>query len=51
METVRITWTQEGFEGRRESAVSYSPAAAEDYKRRKEAEVGVSDVQIVAAQP
>ncbi|MEV4976746.1 hypothetical protein [Streptomyces scopuliridis] len=51
METVKITWTQEGSEGRWESAVSYSPAAAEDYKLYKEAQEGVSDVQIVAVQP
>ncbi|MCL7382179.1 hypothetical protein [Streptomyces sp. 35G-GA-8] len=51
METVKITWTQDGSEERWESAVSYSPAAAEDYKRYKEAQDGVSDVQIIAAQP
>ncbi len=51
METVKITWVQDGSQGRRESAVTYSPAAAEDYKRYKEAQDGVSDVQIVPAQP
>ncbi|MEE1736400.1 hypothetical protein PUR49_07785 [Streptomyces sp. BE147] len=50
MESVRITWVQEGAEERRESAVTYSPSAAVDYKRYKEAEDGVSDVRIVPVQ-
>lgn len=49
MENVRITWVQGGEQ--RESAVTYSPSAAEDYKGYKEAEEGVSDVRIVPAQP
>ncbi|GGT54877.1 hypothetical protein GCM10010271_68290 [Streptomyces kurssanovii] len=50
MESVKLTWVQDGSDRRRESAVTYSPAAAEDYKRYMEARVGVSDVQIVPAQ-
>ncbi|MCX4657429.1 hypothetical protein ACIQD5_29670 [Streptomyces microflavus] len=49
MENVRITWVQGGEQ--RESAVTYSPSAAKDYKGYKEAEEGVSDVRIVPAQP
>ncbi|MEV7060923.1 hypothetical protein AB0N95_36420 [Streptomyces microflavus] len=49
MENVRITWVQGGEQ--RESAVTYSPSAAEDYKGYKEAEEGVSDVRIVPSQP
>ncbi|MFD7764719.1 hypothetical protein [Streptomyces microflavus] len=49
MENVKITWVQGGEQ--RESAVTYSPSAAEDYRRYKEAEAGVSDVRIVSAQP
>ncbi|MET9954492.1 hypothetical protein ABZ135_23515 [Streptomyces sp. NPDC006339] len=47
MENVRITWIEGGE--RRESAVAFSPAAAEDYKAAYEARPGVSDVQIVPA--
>ncbi len=47
VETVRITWEQDGES--RESAVTYSPQAAEDYKRYKEAEEGVTSVSIVPA--
>ncbi|GGU16978.1 hypothetical protein [Streptomyces lateritius] len=38
---------QDGIDGRRESAVAFSPAAAETYKAAYEARPGVSDVQIV----
>ncbi|MFJ2627615.1 hypothetical protein ACIO6T_30505 [Streptomyces sp. NPDC087532] len=48
MDSVKITWVQDG--NRRESAVTYSPTAAEDYKGYKEAQDGVSDVRIVPAQ-
>ncbi|MFE1335987.1 hypothetical protein [Streptomyces microflavus] len=48
MESVRITWVQGGEQ--RESVVTYSPSAAEDYKGCKEAGDGVSDVRIVPAQ-
>jgi hypothetical protein len=51
MENVRITWTQEGLTERQESAVLYSPSAAEDYVAYKAAEPGVSDVRTVPAQP
>jgi hypothetical protein len=44
MDTVRITWEQDGES--RESAVTYSPQAAEEYK---EAEEGVKNVDIVPA--
>ena len=47
MQNFRITWAQAGYEGRRESAVTYSAGAAETYKGFKEAEEGVSDVQVV----
>ncbi|MER5570488.1 hypothetical protein ABT083_30515 [Streptomyces goshikiensis] len=49
MENVKIVWKQHGRE--RESAVSYSPAAAEDYAGFKKEEDGVSDVRIVPAKP
>ncbi|MFJ2217799.1 hypothetical protein ACIQVO_36730 [Streptomyces sp. NPDC101062] len=49
MKTVRIAWTQEGTAERQESAVTYSPAAAEDYKLRKAKHPGVTDVRIVPA--
>ncbi|MGW1155958.1 hypothetical protein ACWD45_32340 [Streptomyces rubiginosohelvolus] len=49
MENVRITWVQGGEQ--RESAVTYSPSAAQAYKAYKEAEAGVSDVRIVPARP
>ncbi|MFD9531141.1 hypothetical protein, partial [Streptomyces goshikiensis] len=50
MENVKIVWKQHGRE--RESAVSYSPAAAEDYAVfKKKEEDGVSDVRIVPAKP
>ncbi|MFC7934386.1 hypothetical protein [Streptomyces cinereoruber] len=49
MDNVKIVWVQDGRE--RESAVTYSPSAAEDYKGYKEAEDGVSDVRIVPARP
>jgi hypothetical protein len=50
METVRITWAQEGSSQRRESGVTFSAAAAEDYKSpEEETEDGVSDVRIVPA--
>ncbi|MFD5098905.1 hypothetical protein [Streptomyces albidochromogenes] len=48
MESVKITWMQDGKQ--RESAVTYSPAAAKDYKGYKEEQDGASDVQIVPAQ-
>ncbi|MFE5595480.1 hypothetical protein [Streptomyces sp. NPDC056549] len=51
MESVRITWAQDGAEVRRAPVVTYSPTAAEHYKRFKEAQDGVSDVRIVPAQP
>ncbi|MFD6470818.1 MULTISPECIES: hypothetical protein [Streptomyces] len=49
MENVKIVWKQYGQE--RESAVSYSSAAAEDYAGFKKEEDGVSDVRIVPAKP
>ncbi|MGV9693905.1 hypothetical protein ACWDUX_32945 [Streptomyces sp. NPDC003444] len=48
MDRVKIVWVQDGRE--RESAVTYSPSAAEDYKGYKEAEDDVSDVRSVPAQ-
>ncbi|SFF90900.1 hypothetical protein SAMN05216251_13616 [Actinacidiphila alni] len=51
MEFVKIIWVQDGFAERRESAVTYSKSAAPAYVERKKAEKGVSDVQIVSADP
>ncbi|QGZ53321.1 hypothetical protein GPZ77_34385 (plasmid) [Streptomyces sp. QHH-9511] len=51
MESYRLQWTKAGRDERQESAVSYSAAAAEDYKALKEAEEGVSDVEIVKVKP
>ncbi|MFE8940937.1 hypothetical protein ACFYNX_26065 [Streptomyces sp. NPDC007872] len=48
MKNVKIVWVQGGRE--RESAVTHSPSAAEDYKDYKEAGDGVSDVRIIPAQ-
>lgn len=48
MKNVKIVWVQGSRE--RESAVTYSPSAAEDYKGYKEAGDGVSDVRVVPAQ-
>ncbi|MGW6564998.1 hypothetical protein [Streptomyces sp. NPDC054975] len=47
MESYKLQWTKAGRDGRRESAVSYSASAAEDYRVLKAAEEGVSDVEIV----
>ncbi|MFE0773363.1 hypothetical protein [Streptomyces sp. NPDC058861] len=49
MENVRIVWVQDGRG--RESAVMYSPSAAEVYRGFKEAQEGVSEVRIVPAKP
>ncbi|MFF6794344.1 hypothetical protein ACFY9C_35340 [Streptomyces filamentosus] len=49
MDSYRITWTQEGREERRESAVKYSKTAVEDYAGYKRAQPGVSDVRIEPA--
>lgn len=49
VENVRIVWKQDGRE--RESAVSYSPAAAKDYEGFKKKEAGVTDVRIVPTKP
>ncbi|MFB9558564.1 hypothetical protein [Streptomyces roseoviridis] len=49
MENYKITWIQDGHDGRRESAVSFSPEAAETYRADYAARAGVSDVQIVPA--
>ncbi|MFC7924760.1 hypothetical protein [Streptomyces cinereoruber] len=49
MDNMKIVWVQDGRE--RESAVTYSPSAAEIYKGFKEAQEGVSDVRIVPAKP
>ncbi|MGW9448569.1 hypothetical protein [Streptomyces sp. NPDC055632] len=48
MENVKIVWVHDGRE--RESAVMYSPSAAKDYKRYKDAQESVSDVRVVPAQ-
>ncbi|MFD5110502.1 hypothetical protein [Streptomyces cinereoruber] len=49
MDNVKIVWVKGGKQ--RESAVTYSPSAAEDYKGYKEAEEGVCDVRIIPARP
>lgn len=46
MDDYRITWTQEGREGRQQSVVTYDKAAAEDYAGYKQAAPGVTDVRI-----
>ncbi|MFJ5142769.1 hypothetical protein [Streptomyces sp. NPDC088707] len=54
VESYRLTWTKDGREERRVSAVSYSAAAAETYNARKKrtaAETGVSDIEIVPVKP
>ncbi|MFF8513115.1 hypothetical protein ACF064_34140 [Streptomyces sp. NPDC015492] len=40
-----LEWTQEGWDGRQVSAVTYGGSAAEDYRARKAAQDGVTDVQ------
>ncbi|MFF6771956.1 hypothetical protein ACFY8W_00095 [Streptomyces sp. NPDC012637] len=49
MENCKITWVQDGHDGRRESTVSFGLAAAEAYLPQYEARAGVSDVQIMEA--
>ena len=51
MQIYRLTWTKAGRDERQVSAVSYDKASAEHYKTRKQAEDGVSDVQIVPVKP
>lgn len=51
MQSYRLTWTKAGRDERQVSAVSYDAKSAERYKVRKEAEDGVSDVQIVPVKP
>ncbi|MFD9047856.1 hypothetical protein [Streptomyces zaomyceticus] len=47
----RLEWTQDGRDEGQVSAVTYGESAAQDYKARKEAETGVSDVQVVPVKP
>ena len=47
----RLMWTRAGRDERQVSAVSYDATSAEHYKARKEAEDGVSDVEIVPVKP
>ncbi|MFF9070485.1 hypothetical protein ACF09E_34585 [Streptomyces sp. NPDC014891] len=51
MKSYRLEWTQEGRDGRQVSAVTYGESAAEDYKARKAAQDGVTDVQVVPDKP
>ncbi len=51
MENYRLAWTQDGRDGRQVSAVTYGLSAAEDYKLLKEAQDGVTDVEIVPVKP
>lgn len=51
VESYRLTWTKDGRDETQVSAVTYGQSAAEDYKARKTAEPGVSDVQIVPVKP
>ncbi|MFB7592368.1 hypothetical protein [Streptomyces sp. NPDC056169] len=47
----RLMWTREGRDERQVSVVSYDAKSAEHYKARKEAEDGVSDIEIVPVKP
>ncbi|MFB7359602.1 hypothetical protein [Streptomyces gardneri] len=47
----KLTWTKAGRAERQVSVVNYDKASAEHYKTRKQAEAGISDVQIVPVKP
>ncbi|MFF2306036.1 hypothetical protein ACFVVP_26460 [Streptomyces sp. NPDC058128] len=51
MKSYRLEWTKKGRDERQVSAVMYGESAAEDYKTRKAAEPGVTDVQVVPVKP
>ncbi|MGW7310008.1 hypothetical protein ACWGI1_31160 [Streptomyces sp. NPDC054835] len=51
MQVFKITWVQDDQTERKVWPVSYSEKAAETYKRRKAAEEGVSDVEVVEVKP
>ncbi|MGW2016740.1 hypothetical protein [Streptomyces sp. NPDC001927] len=47
MDNYRLRWTKAGKDERQVSAVSYSASAAQTYKALKEAQEGVSAVEVV----
>ncbi|MFD0367683.1 hypothetical protein [Streptomyces sp. NPDC127114] len=47
MQDFKITWIQQGRDGRRESVVSFDLASAEQYLPSYEARPGALDVRIV----